>query len=646
MPITDTILHGDSRQLLKDLESDSLDSCVTDPPYELGFMGKDWDKSGIANDPEFWKEVLRVLKPGAHLLAFGGTRTYHRMTCAIEDAGFEIRDCLTWNYGSGFPKSLDVSKAIDKAAGAEREDKFGGAFDRNAGPTGNKRCDKCGKWLVSGSPCQCPRPQDLPQSDDAKKWQGWGTAIKPSWEPIVLARKPLSERTIAANVLKHGTGAINVDGCRVEMSGKSEHGGARMSNFGGGTYNGTEDYREHALGRFPANSIFDRDAAAVLDEQSGKSVSSDTFNAGRDASTKFGQVKSSIRQTAHSDSDGASRFVKIIDFDPVYDAPFFYEAKASTAERNFGLAGREKKRPDRNGNNADNRQWDIPGSHSQPRQNSHPTVKPVRLMQYLIKLITPPKRLVCERCSNTNADSKENTNKTARVLDLREDIQAEGQCKGGEVLLEAMRGCGVEETVSETMRTLREDVHAGAGREEGVEVLFPELRCEGIGSGKEADRICPDRPKGLSNAIYAGTPDVGQIGLHNGASSHNGKSHREDVATDGSGAPRQRKQSRQQNRKSNGDEETGARQPTEAAGRDADPVPALPKSNPAFNTCPTCGGYLVEKPSVVLDPFLGSGTTAVAAKMLGFYFVGIEREKEFVEIAEARIAAISESLFA
>jgi hypothetical protein len=184
---------------------------VSDPPYGLSFMGKGWDH-GVPG-VEFWTEALRVAKPGAHLLAFGGTRTYHRLACAIEDAGWEIRDCVMWVYGSGFPKSHDVSKAIDKAAGAEREVVGPNPYNANKGGR-NHHSDKC---------AQAGKMSNItaPATDDAPRWSGWGTALKPAWEPVIVARKPLCG-TVAENVLTHGTGGINVDGCRVgtEMRGR------------------------------------------------------------------------------------------------------------------------------------------------------------------------------------------------------------------------------------------------------------------------------------------------------------------------------------------------------------------------------------------------------------------------------------------
>lgn len=369
-PELNRIYQGDNRAILKGWPDACVDAVVTDPPYELGFMGKAWDSTGIAYDSDLWREVLRVMKPGAHLLAFGGTRTYHRMACAIEDAGFEIREQLQWLYGSGFPKSLDISKAIDKAAGIAREDKFEGAFDRRAGPTGNKKCEKCGKWLVSGSPCKCPRPQDAPVSEAARAWDGWGTALKPANEPIVLARKPLSEGTVAANVLKWGTGAINIEASRIKFASDDDKAAAAAA---AAAHRATRDQNENRTaygrfengaasltpylagmdaGRWPANILFDRYAAGILD---GKSPE-------------------------------ASRF--------------FYVAKPDGEERNGGLEDEETV----SGGTATDRQDGSAGLRS-PRagagrtggnQNFHPTVKPVDLMSYLIKLVTPPGGVVLD----------------------------------------------------------------------------------------------------------------------------------------------------------------------------------------------------------------------------------------------------------
>lgn len=246
------IIVGDCRESMAALPAESVDAVVCDPPYELGFMGKSWDASGIAYDLEVWRQALRVLKPGGHLLAFSGSRTYHRMTCAIEDAGFEIRDQIMWVYGSGFPKSHDVSKAIDKAAGAEREVV---GFDAVAA----KRTAAVGTSAYGDYKGQTG-DVTAPATEDARRWSGWGTALKPAHEPICLARKPLVG-TVAANVLRHGTGAINVDGCRV-----GTEGGTRLtvverdsSVFAPGSSTIARGYGEviDGLGRWPANFIHD-----------------------------------------------------------------------------------------------------------------------------------------------------------------------------------------------------------------------------------------------------------------------------------------------------------------------------------------------------------------------------------------------------
>ena len=332
----------DCVQGMKLLDDCSVDSIVTDPPYELGFMGKKWDSTGIAYNIELWQECLRVLKPGGHLLAFGGTRTYHRMTCAIEDAGFEIRDCIQWIYGSGFPKSHDISKAIDKQAGAER--KVIGKSSRHGGG-------------IKGNGTSYELPPDIPYitapaTPEVQQWEGWGTALKPANEPIVLARKPLSEKTVAENVLKWGTGGINIDGCRVETNGETPKGsgkGSKNSIFGQvANSKGNDGNVTPELGRFPANVILDEEAGKLLDEQSG-TLKSGLLKAGHpyglgDGQNVYGKLTGCTKQDTYGDSGGASRF--------------FYCAKASKKERGEG--------------------------------NNHPTVKPLSLIKYLITLVTPP----------------------------------------------------------------------------------------------------------------------------------------------------------------------------------------------------------------------------------------------------------------
>ena len=256
------IIVGDCRESMAALEDDSVDAVVCDPPYELGFMGRKWDASGIAYDLEVWREALRVLKPGGHLLAFSGSRTYHRMACAIEDAGFDVRDQIMWLYGSGFPKSHDVSKAIDKAAGAEREvvGKKGGRY---ASP---KQDFRSGTFVHGPDKVAMFDEITAPATDDARRWQGWGTALKPAHEPICMARKPLVG-TVAANVLRYGTGAMNIDGCRVpggegyaEEVARNVAAFARVQEQTPGWKN-SSPYKPNVegalLGRWPANVLHD-----------------------------------------------------------------------------------------------------------------------------------------------------------------------------------------------------------------------------------------------------------------------------------------------------------------------------------------------------------------------------------------------------
>jgi hypothetical protein len=287
-------------------------------------------KRGQAQKMQEWheawaREALRVLKPGGHLLAFGGTRTYHRLACAVEDAGFEIRDCLAWLYGSGFPKSLDVSKSIDKAAGAEREVVGVSPHSANRAVTSWHAAETAHDRGRMGTVAEGDRSLTAPATPDAERWQGWGTALKPAHEPIVLARKPLSG-TVAGNVLAHGTGALNVDGCRIGTD-EDRARPPRTANaiYGGGNGTNLTESESHPAGRWPANVCLDPEAAALLDEQTGTSTS-------RIGKPREGANGDGWGMTAtgaeYGDSGGASRFL--------------YVAKASSAERNAGLDGAQR----------------------------------------------------------------------------------------------------------------------------------------------------------------------------------------------------------------------------------------------------------------------------------------------------------------
>lgn len=392
-------LHlGDCRVVLREFQADSLDACITDPPYEIGFMSKAWDNAGVSFQADTWQEIYRVLKPGAHLLAFGGTRTYHRIACAIEDAGFEIRDCIQWLYGQGFPKSLDIGKAIDKAAGAEREvvgPKFYAGHDvRKKDPGGQTMGEGWRRPWQNDREAMLRRTHETaPASDEAKKWDGWGTALKPAYEPIIVARKPLVG-TVAQNILKHGVGGLNIDGCRITYLGKSDQIEAtrsqrKTSRSGALAGGGREDHERKSftptaspIGRWPANILLDEEAAEMLDEQTGilKSGKLDTAN---NSIAIFGSITRGTgkRSTVlEANSGGASRF--------------FYCAKVSPAERNAGLetmdwvlAGEMTGRQEGSAGLESPRAG---AGRSSGGRNFHPTVKPVALMRYLVRLVTPP----------------------------------------------------------------------------------------------------------------------------------------------------------------------------------------------------------------------------------------------------------------
>jgi len=335
---------GDCLEEMKKIPDGSVDLVLTDPPYELGFMGKSWDSTGIANNVDVWKECLRVLKPGGYLLSFGGTRTYHRMASAIEDAGFEVRDMIEWVYGSGFPKSLNIGKAVDKLQGNEREQTTNNVtcpdFPNpcNGHPTANRS-------LGGGA-----NRHALP-TKGSSEWEGWGTALKPAHEPICLARKPLAEKTVAENVLKYGTGGINIDESRVEYQGKEDFENTLKSNTGniaGGTFKCSSKSmaKEEVitqLGRFPANLIHDNseEVRECFPESSGRYGAVNTGNV-KFSPADYGTGQKDSGGT--KDSGNASRFFKSI----------IYQAKASKSDRGDG--------------------------------NNHPTVKPVALMEYLVTM--------------------------------------------------------------------------------------------------------------------------------------------------------------------------------------------------------------------------------------------------------------------
>ena len=433
--MTIKLYNGDCADVMAQLESESVDAIVTDPPYGLAFMGAEWDSFGGSTGKEtiderrrkmneylgvnaavpafasshghtpklsemhefqeamtpIFEEALRVAKPGAHLLCFGGTRTFHRMASAIEDAGWEIRDCIMWVYGSGFPKSMDVAKAIDKSLGGERAKRGGdGEHSGNVDFGMKNRCPKCGKPYFSSNPCTCPRNDKLAVTDEAKEWDGWGTCLKPAWEPIIVARKPL-DGTVANNVLTWGTGAINIDACRVTIDGsdnvfaKNPHTRSMGKDSGiYGKYDAAKSDWSGEKGRFPANLAHDgSDEVVSLFPDTGVSSGGGGVKApGKNGIYGTFNGHEYPKELGMGDSGSAARFFNTFrdgeesaertyadkgstDFaakpgmrrEPVSADRFFYCAKATKKDRGEG--------------------------------NDHPTVKPNALMRWLVKMVCP-----------------------------------------------------------------------------------------------------------------------------------------------------------------------------------------------------------------------------------------------------------------
>ncbi|OZE03871.1 site-specific DNA-methyltransferase [Rhodococcus sp. 05-2255-2A2] len=426
---TVTLHHGDVLDVLRELPDCSVDSVVTDPPYGISFMGKQWDQPGqfgstvkngtpsphrrgpdrelkpisaggameagrydlspsamknFQNWCEAWAtECLRILKPGGYIVSFGGSRTWHRLASAIEDSGFEIRDSIAWLYGSGFPKSVDVAKAITGTqlgygsnSGAIRRATMGSDYVES-GRQGNR--DGAGRRDTG------LLDQELELTSDALPWQGWGTALKPGFEPIVVGRKPLAG-TVPANVLEHGTGALNIDGCRIDGRERTEYGLSSATRSYGTTYgapSAAADF-DSSKGRWPTNVLLDESQAGALDAQSGVSTSraSTGKQTAKHGTSALGDFKGRPDAAAgHSDTGGASRFFPT----------FRYEAKAPTSER-----------PVVNG-------------------VQHPTVKPLALMRWLVRLVTPPNGVVLEPFAGSGTTAEACIHERMRCIAIERD---------------------------------------------------------------------------------------------------------------------------------------------------------------------------------------------------------------------------------
>ena len=628
------ILLGDCRERMAEMEESSIDAIVCDPPYELGFMGKKWDGSGIAYDQEVWRQAWRVLKPGGYILAFGGSRTYHRLACAIEDAGFEIRDCISWVYGSGFPKSLDVSKAIDRAAGAERE-----VIGQSEVWGNNAKGGRGGQYANGPAlPADGSRKTvdiTAPATDAARQWDGWGTALKPSHEPIVMARKTLSEKTVAANVLRWGCGAVNVDGCRIgtgDILSSGRHVQKNRTYPSGYKDTNRSEFVQNPSGRWPANLILGHAPGCVRRGEKRvrgvqKAAGSPGFGSDRDDNYELGTgreygpeetvadwdcVEGCAVRLIESQSEGASRFFYQVD--GVKNNPYIPVLPTYTACQ----------KP----------------VESTPRDGS---------TKRTADGIANGEMLEAAESTKTLSINGSGNSQTVRCLwgtnsTILTTIKPTTICQ----ICNLLRQNGIETTISEL--------------EKIIELLMV-LNVEDVNGVKNTDHLSglildqPELTTDIAKNVTANTSGSGGPGTKSTAlNTHvniikniepgSEDDHSAFLNIDPDPLFYCAKVSRaERNRGLEGMPlcpPPGSKRSTPAPGRKS----AL--GNPRQNGHPTVKPLklmrylvrLVTPPGgTVLDPFAGSGTTLVAAKEEGFRYIGIELEPEYVEIAEARLAA-------
>lgn len=418
------LYQGNMLDMREVIEPDSIDSIVTDPPYGLtsivkrfgsddakpskevygggsfarltkGFMGKEWDGSGIEYNVETWRRCYEVLKPGGYLLAFGGSRTFYRIACAIEDAGFEIRDTVMWLYGSGFPKSMNIALAFDKAEGLQGQRGVGGF---NVGGLGEQENRKSKLYIGSTTDGSKQEEYRDAKGENAKKWKGWGTAIKPAFEPVIMARKPFNT-SVTENIKKYGVGGVNIDECRIGNETITTSGARKNSMRGDqrtgaalGMFQETEALNLEHNGRFPSNVIF------TYDDNDFEEVCGGLPNGGKNGSISkrykmnnqvYGEYGECNTWDAYNDSGSAARY--------------FYCAKASTRDRDEGLEGMLSQKCN------DGRNTPIDNAFQRGetlRKNTHPTVKPTDLMQYLVRLVTPEGGTVLDPFNGSGSTGK------------------------------------------------------------------------------------------------------------------------------------------------------------------------------------------------------------------------------------------------
>jgi len=561
-----TLLHGDCLELLRTLPDNSVDAVVTDPPYGLSFMGKKWDYDVPSED--IWRECLRVLKPGGHLLAFAGTRTQHRMAVRIEDAGFEIRDMIAWVYGSGFPKSLDVSKAIDKEAGAEREVVGEKITGRALGGNNWREGDAGGQEMI---------PITAPATDAAKQWHGWGTALKPALEPITVARKPLIG-TVADNVLEHGTGALNVDGCRVGAENMSEQfnrdwkqdgtfGNGKRASYG----------KQCPPGRWPANLIHDGSEEVV---ELFPSVKTGAIKPGQ---CRFGGVFGTGAKvhSSHSASTGSA-------------ARFF---ACFPRKSNYGG------------------EW----QDQNPQQPAAQTATSTLSLQEQVACIAQKAAAIWPSLGamQLNAQSEPFTPVTPSESKAIDET--------------AMRA--IATIANGFLRDSQQERHTPCGS----------LAVSAVTLGQTGTTTITVSLSRLGGFVGSATSSITPLSLGHGEAGcrikYCAKASKADRDEGCEGL-----EAREGASTSNGGK-AGKVMTVGAASLRGEPI-APPKSRNHHPTVKPADLMrylcrLVTPPGgVVLDPFMGSGSTGKAAILEGFRFIGCEREAEYLDIARARIEAV------
>jgi DNA modification methylase len=695
------LFHGDCLEVMAGMEENSIDSIVCDPPYGLskepdivdvlthwlagdkykhgggGFMGKSWDS--FVPGPEYWRACYRVLKPGGYILCFASSRTFDLMAIALRLAGFECHPYISWVFGSGFPKATNLSKMLDRAAGAERE--VVGEY-QFAGRRKNKIDGRGATTCVSGGDMQVP-PNHItaPATPAAQQWDGWfygKQSMKPAMEPILLFQKPPEGRMVD-NVLEWGTGAINVDGCRVghdEPLGPSAHGmaGKQAGIMGKTVLRHRDNTGPAPQGRWPANLILSYPEDEYDDEGNllpnpGKDEVLAGFpvtTSGEPGKRTFTTDKTfkGIRptgeqETGYGDTGSAARF--------------YYVAKSSKRDRDEGCEGLEEHESKRTQAGGD----DTRGRPTPVNRNHHPTVKPTALMQYLCRLITPPGVIdfVCESCDNTPSDNSDNAERASNersrqsenLSTLRSDIpqQAQGESflfghvpssephntenavsgmrkndesSESEILLKGLpidRAANTKNVVPETMRILREDVHPDERRTE--DVLQSEVRSDG--ERVSATEGVYDQRARVQAALPARSSDGDEEWLYHGTPPSDGGTSGTQPSGDRSGASHQRGKGRQPGGKPASNAGIGTQSKDEGRATDHNQLSVLHGPSEAIKRCPKCGGPMmaVKKPGLVLDPFMGSGSTGKGAVLEGFRFIGIEQDAEYIEIARRRI---------